>query len=200
MAWKISGQSMEHCSCKMFCPCWLGPEGEPDQGWCVSALGYEIQEGSSDGVDLNGTKVLVMAEWPGNFFAGNGTARLYIDETASAEQRRELEAIFSGSKGGPLESLFGAVISTWLPAESTKVEFSWGETPTVAVDGVGQASLSRLKDAAGRPTQVQGAVAQAAFQMDSMELASSKGSSWTPSDMHSWQGDSGTLHSFDWSQ
>jgi len=184
----------------MFCPCWLGPEGKPDQGWCAGVLGYDIREGSSDGVDLSGTKVVVMVEWPANFFAGNGTARLYIDETASAEQRRELEAIFSGSKGGPLEPLFGAVISTWLPAGSAKVDLAWGETPTVAVDGIGQANLSRLKDGAGRPTQVQGTPAQAAFQIDSMDLASGKGSSWSPPDMQSWQGDSGTLHSFDWNQ
>ena len=75
---------------------------------------------------------------------------------------------------------YGFVISTWLSAESAKVELAWGETPTVAVGSLGQASLSRLKDAAGRPTQVQGAAAQAAFQIDSMDLASSEGSSWSP--------------------
>ena len=89
MAWHITGQSMELCSCKMFCPCWLGPEGEPDQGWCSAVLGYEVQQGSSDGVDLAGTKAVLAADWPGNFFGGNGTARLYVDERASADQRRE---------------------------------------------------------------------------------------------------------------
>src|SRR5262249_19885483 len=49
MAWQLSGRSVELCSCKMFCPCWLGPEGQPDQGWCGSALAFDIQRGSSDG-------------------------------------------------------------------------------------------------------------------------------------------------------
>ena len=30
MAWRLSGRGMEMCSCKSFCPCWLGPAGEPD--------------------------------------------------------------------------------------------------------------------------------------------------------------------------
>ena len=30
MAWQVTGRSMEMCNCKQFCPCWLGPEGEPD--------------------------------------------------------------------------------------------------------------------------------------------------------------------------
>jgi hypothetical protein len=38
MAWKVSGQSLELCSCKMLYPCWLGPEGAPDQGWCAGAF------------------------------------------------------------------------------------------------------------------------------------------------------------------
>jgi len=86
---------MELCSCKMLCPCWLGPEGDPDQGWCGGAFAFDIREGKSDGIDLSGTKAVIAAEWPGNFFAGGGTLRVYVDEVANAEQRRELEGIFA---------------------------------------------------------------------------------------------------------
>ncbi len=109
MAWSIRGRSLELCNCKQFCPCWLGPTGEPDQGWCGAAFGYDIKEGTSDGVDLGGCQVALGFEWPGNFFEGNGSARLYVDESASAEQRRELEAIFGGKKGGPLEAVWDAM-------------------------------------------------------------------------------------------
>ena len=27
MSWQMSGRSMELCSCKALCPCWLGPDG-----------------------------------------------------------------------------------------------------------------------------------------------------------------------------
>lgn len=199
MAWQLSGRSVELCSCKMFCPCWLGPEGQPDQGWCGAALAFDIQRGSSDGTDLGGTKVALAVEWPGNFFGGNGTARLYIGNNAIAEQRRELEAIFTGKKGGLLQDLWGAVISEWLSTETTDVKIGWGEKPVVSVGNVGQAQLTPLKDQTGRPTKVEGAAAQAAFQFASMDLASSKGSRWSDPKLRQWHGDSGTLHQFNWS-
>src|SRR5581483_3956226 len=159
---------------------------------------FDVQEGQSDSVSLNGSKVVLAAEWPGNFFAGNGTARLYIDERASAEQRRELEAIFAGKKGGHLEGLFGAVIAKWLPAQAVKIDMTWGDKPALKVGDVGQATLQPVKDPAGRATKVQGAAAQAGFQIESMDLASSKGSAWRDPDLRAWSGDSGTLHQFNW--
>jgi hypothetical protein len=182
----------------MLCPCWLGPDGKPDEGWCGGALGFDIQRGTSDGVDLGGTKVALAAEWPGNFFGGNGTARLYLEESASREQRRELEAIFSGKKGGLFEGLFGAVISTWLSTETTTIEMGWGTSPFLRVGNFGKANLTPLKDANGKPTRIEGAAAMAAFQYASMDLASSKGSQWTDPKLRQWQGDSGTLHQFNW--
>ncbi|HEX5395645.1 MAG TPA: DUF1326 domain-containing protein, partial [Candidatus Limnocylindria bacterium] len=150
------------------------------------------------GVRLDGSRVVLTVDWPGNFFSGNGTARLYLGEEVSDDQRRELEGIFSGQKGGHLGGLFGAVVKTWLPAQIKKVDIGWGDTPSIKVGDVGNATLSPIKDAAGRPTRVQGAAAQAGFQIDSMELASSKGSDWHDPDLRAWSGDSGTLHRFDW--
>ena len=199
MAWKVSGQSLELCSCKMLCPCWLGPEGEPDQGWCGGGFVFDVREGNSDGVDLGGTGVFLTAVWPGNFFGGNGTARLYLDESASDDQRRELEAIFSGHKGGHLEGLFGAVVTKWLPAKSAKIDIQWGDNPSFTVGDIGQATLQPIKDMAGKPTRVEGAAAQAGFQIAGMDLASSKGSRFSDPDMRAWEGDSGTLHKFNWS-
>lgn len=199
MPWQVSGRSMELCSCKMFCPCWLGPDGEPDEEWCAGVFGFDVQQGSSDGVDLGGTRVALVADWPGNFFAGQGKARLYIDEGASDDQRRELEAIFTGNKGGHLEGLWGAVIEAWLPTRVSKVEIGWGETPSVTVNGIGQATMQPITNGAGQATQVTGAAAQAGLQFESMDLASSKGSQWSDPDLRRWEGDSGTLHAFNWS-
>ena len=199
MSWKISGQSMEMCNCKMLCPCWLGPEVEPDEGWCGGTIGFDIQTGNSDGVDLSGTVVALVAEWPGNFFDGNGSARLYLDESASAEQRAILEKIFSGNDGGPLEPLFGAVISKWLPSQVVQLNIDWGETPSLRVGDIGKGTLKRLKDATGQSTRVTGAAAQAGFQFEGMDLASSSGSHWSDPDLQDWDGNSGTLHEFNWS-
>ncbi len=198
MSWQVSGNSMELCSCRAFCPCWLGPEGKPDQDWCSAIFGFDVETGNSEGVDLAGTKVVFMAHWPSNFFAGNGSARLFIDASASADQQRELEAIFSGQKGGLLEGLWGAVLKTWHPAKIAQVEFDWGDNPTVMVSGVGEATLKPFKDGAGNTATLTGAAAQAAFQMDSMHLADGTASSWSDPDLGNWEGDSATLHKFSW--
>jgi hypothetical protein len=182
----------------MLCPCWLGPEGQPDEGWCGGTFAFDIQRGSSEGVDLSGTKVALSFLWPGNFFGGNGTARCYIGDDAKLEQRRELEGIFTGKKGGLLAPLWSAVVSNWLPTEATSIAFSWGDTPSLRVGTVAQVMLTRLKDQSGRPTRVEGAAAQGAFQLAGMDLASSKGSRWSDPKMREWHGDSGTLHQFNW--
>lgn len=199
MAWRISGQLIEFCSCDMMCPCWLGPDTKPDQEWCSGAILYDIEQGQIDGTDVGGTKVVFAADWPGNFFGGNGTARLYVDDRASSDQQRELEAVFSGKKGGLLEGLMGAVITQWLPTQSTRIEIGRGESISITVGDVGQATLQPLADQEGRPTTVQGTVAQAAFQSASMQLANSRGTRWTDSDLRGWDGGSGTLHTFAWS-
>ena len=199
MAWNVTGQMVEFCSCKMMCPCWFGPETEPDQGWCAGAILYNVEQGQVDGLDVGGTKVVFAAEWPGNFFGGNGKARLYLDENASADQRRELEAVFSGQKGGLFEGLMGAVITEWLPAETARIDVSRGEKVSINVGEVGRATLQPLVDSEGRPTTVTGSAAQAAFQSASMQVASSQGTTWSDSAFHTWEGDSGTLHTFNWS-
>jgi hypothetical protein len=198
MSWQISGRSMELCSCKALCPCWLGPEGEPDQEWCAAIFGFDIETGNSDGVDLVGTKMVLMAHWPENFFSGNGSARLYIDEGANSDQQQELEAIFSGKKGGVLEGLWGAVLSTWHPSRISKINIQWGDNPEVSVNGIGQATLKPFKDGAGNTATLSGAAGQAAFQIESMNLADSRASSWADPDLGNWEGDSATLHNFNW--
>jgi len=196
MAWSLRGQSIELCSCKMLCPCWLGP-AEPDQGWCSGALILDIQQGNSNGVDLGGRKVAFAADWPGDFWSGNGTARLYIDEAANSDQRRELEAILGGKQGGPWEVIKGT-ISNWLPAQAITIDIQWGESPSARVGNFGDVKSQPLKDQAGQPTKIQGGAAMAAFQIESMNLSSSKGSRWSDPEMRRWEGDSGNIINFNW--
>jgi hypothetical protein len=199
MAWRLNGQLHELCSCKMWCPCWLGPEIEPDQGWCGGAILLDIEQGDSDGVDLNGCKVVWAGDWPASFWAGNGTARVYIDESANADQRRELEAIFTGKKGGPMEVVADAVITNWLPTQYTKIDIHWGDETTATIGSVGHVKSRRLLNDAGRATTVQGAAAMAAFQLESADLAHTAGSRWSDPDFHQWEGSSGTRSTFNWS-
>ncbi len=198
MAWHVSGQSVELCNCKLMCPCWISDTATPDHGACIGAFAWDVQTGESDGVDLAGTKVAFRADWPGNFGAGQGTARLYLDASANADQRRELEAIFSGQKGGVLEGVWGAVITTWLPARETSIDMQWGDSPSVTVGDVGQVTLQPIKDAAGQQTTVRGAAMATALQLEGLDVASSQGTRWTDPDLQTLEGDSGSMSRFDW--
>jgi len=65
MAWSLQGEWIESCSCDMVCRCNFGPEGKPDQGWCSGTLSFEMQEGASGGVNLDGCKVVWRIDLPG---------------------------------------------------------------------------------------------------------------------------------------
>ena len=199
MAWRVSGRSLELCSCRLLCPCWLSADVEPDQGWCSGAFVFDVGEGNSDGIDLAGCKVAAGFEWPGNFWKGEGTARLYVDEAAGDDQRREVEAIFGGQKGGPLAFVLPAVVTKVLPTVFTKIDIQWDGDTSVSIGDVAALTLQPLQDQAGNRTKMQGALAMGAFELESMDIASSKGSSWTDPDTRSWDGESGTIHTFAWS-
>ena len=115
MAWNLTAEFTETCSCNMLCPCWYGVKElmVMDKGWCASAWLLRVQQGSANGVDLSGRTLAIALDWPGpTLYDGNGTARLYIDDAASGDQCRELEAIFQGTKG--------ALWRSWLTAAARR--------------------------------------------------------------------------------
>jgi hypothetical protein len=168
----------------MFCPCWFGvPElAVQDQGYCASALAFRIQEGTSEEVDLSGRTVVFVAYFPELMFNGGGTGRLYLEESASAEQRRELEAIFSGARGGPMAGLV-PLFSTWLPARTAAIAVNEGDdTVTVSVANAGEVVSRRLRDPEGKAFSLQGGGFLTALQVDALDLAPSA-SRWTDADL-----------------
>jgi hypothetical protein len=197
MAWQLSGELIEACSCKAACPCVLGP-AEPDQGWCSGALTFAIDKGKSDGVDLSGRAVLWLIDLPKDFASGDGTVRVIIDDKADARQRQELEAIFTGKKGGP-GAVLGSLVSKWLPTETATIEISRGDSPEVAVSGIGHAKLQPIKDQAGRTAAIMNAPILGLIEISKAELARSDGSRFAGPKMRSWDaGGHGSVNPFSW--
>jgi hypothetical protein len=201
MAWSLTGQLIETCSCNMFCPCWYLVQELMimDQGWCASAIAFRVRDGSSDGVDLGGRSVVFAVDFPGpTLFDGNATARLYVDEGATAEQRRELEAICSGQKGGPMAAI-APLVSTWLPARSAKIDVAdGGDTIAVTVANAGRVESRRLRDPQGQGFTLRGGGFVSELGMEEVELAPS-GSRWTDPDLRQFETKSGARGDFRWS-
>jgi hypothetical protein len=188
----------------MLCPCWYAVKElmVMDQGWCGTAILYRIGDGRADGIDLSGRTIVLAALFPGpTLFDGNATARLSIDEAASADQRRELEAIMQGKKGGPMEILAG-LITTWLPTQTTKIEVrEENGTVSAAVGSFGQINSRRLKNEAGQPMTMQNVGFAVALQFDNYtaELAPSAGTQWSDPDLpQQWESKSGAVGRFTW--
>jgi hypothetical protein len=197
MPWHMTGQLIEACSCKAACPCLLGP-AEPDQGWCSGALTFVIQQGEADGVNLGGRTVVWLIDLPKDFASGNGTVRLYIDDAADARQRQELEAIFTGKKGGP-GAVLGNLVTKWLPTQTTTITIDGGENPSITVGAVGHVKLQRISDEAGRATTLLNTPLLGAIQIERADLARGDGSRFADPQMRHWQGGGhGSLSPFSW--
>jgi hypothetical protein len=197
MAWQLTGQLIEACSCKALCPCYLGP-AEPDQGWCSGALAFSIQKGQSENVDLSGRAVVWLIDLPKDFASGNGTARLYVDDAANAQQRQELEAIFTGKKGGPW-AVLNSIVAKWLPTQAAAIKISDGDSPVVSVGGVGQVKLQSIKDQVGRRTTVMNAASHSLMEISQVDLARSDGSRFADPQMRAWDAwGHGGVSAFSW--
>ena len=200
MAWQMSGQLIETCSCNMFCPCWFTVQELMimDQGWCASAIAFRTRDCNSDGVPLGGRTVVFAVDFPGpTLFDGNGTGRLYIDESATADQRRELEAICSGRKGGPMATV-ASLVSKWLPARSAKIDVAdSGDTIVLSVGDAGRLESRRLRDPQGQGFTLRGGGFVSGRGMQEVALAPS-GSRWTDPHLRRFETKSGARGEFSW--
>ena len=203
MAWNASGQLSEGCSCNVICPCWFGVKElmVMDQGWCDSTFLFQVNQGNSDGVDLAGRTVVVCADFPGpTLFDGNATVRLYIDDGASADQHRELEGIFSGAKGGPMEILAG-LATKLLPTQIAKFDIqAENGNITASVGSYGVIKSNPMNDEAGRPVVIQNAGFAQLLQLGDPQVAPS-GHRWTDPDLpRAFDTVSGARTTFAWSE
>jgi hypothetical protein len=194
---------VEDCTCNMLCPCWFGVKELMimDQGYCAAPLLFRIQNGSADGVDLKGTDVVLAVDFPGpTMFDGNATFRLYIDEATDERKSKELEAIFQGKKGGPME-MISSLASKWLPTQRTKIDINDdGTNLTATVGDFGTIKSGELKNESGRTMTLQGARFAAYFGMDDETFTMAPSASqWSDPDLpHQFTTKSGVMAKFSW--
>lgn len=204
MSWNISARMIESCNCTMLCPCWFGV-GELmnfDKDTCATPFLFLIENGQSEGVDLSGTKVVMASVFPGpTLYDGDATSRLYLDREATEEQRRELEAIFQGNKGGPME-IIGSLVSEWLPTEMTDIRVEEeGDTLTATVGDFGTIESQLLKNEENQPMVMKnvGFTDALQFRNQTGKLAPS-GSQWSDDALpHSFTTHSGVRGYAEWS-
>ena len=149
-------------------------------------------------MNLGGRTVVWLVDLPKDFLSGNGTVRIYVDDAADAEQMRELEAIFSGKKGGPGEVL-GSLVTKWLPPRKAKIALQGGDNPSITVGTVGQVTTKRISDDKGRVAKLVNAPVLGAIQVETADLARGDGTRFGDPDMRHWEsGGHASLSPFNW--
>ena len=205
MAWKLSGELVETCSCNMLCPCWYGVQElmVMDQGWCGGPMLIRVRDGAVDSVDLSGIDLVFGYFFPGpTLFDGNATGRVYVSAAATSDQVQRLEQIMHGARGGPME-IIGGLVSTWLSTRTVAIDIQATDGKVDAVvDGVGEIHSRRLKNEAGETMTMRnvGFAEVFGFADKQAELAPSTGTRWSDSDFpQPMESKSGAVGQFSWS-
>lgn len=142
--WSFEADYFTACNCDWGCPCNFN--ARPTEGRCMGWGAWSILAGSFDGTPLDGTRFALYYKFPGLVEEGRGTACTYVDERATEEQRRALEAIGTGKAGGGIFELFGAeLVSSWLPTKVVPIEFEFrGGEGRVVIGGIAEAESESL--------------------------------------------------------
>ena len=109
MSWRIRGTYFESCNCDAICPCRridgvLG--GRSTHGVCMGVLSWLIEEGAAESTDLSGLPVAMAVSYSDDEPGSPWTWVLYLDASATDDQRAALEGIFSGRLGGDATTHF----------------------------------------------------------------------------------------------
>ena len=146
--WQIAGDYFENCNCDVVCPCLFSPNAPltsmPTAGACEVAFGFHVDRGSYGDIPLDGLNVALAARTPGVMAEGNWSVALYLDERANEQQRQALQAIFTGSVGGPVAAL-APFIATVLGVKTVPITFhKEGKRRSVEIKSVMQVSVHAL--------------------------------------------------------
>ena len=136
--YEVRGRLLEVCTCNVLCPCWVGEDPDGD-GTCDSILGWYVDSGTVQGVDVSDRCLCVSVHIPGTVLAGNWKAAVLVDDRCSEEQQQALLSVFTGQLGGAVADL-AALIGEVVAVERVQITFD-------VVDGKGEIRIGDLAEA-----------------------------------------------------
>lgn len=151
MAYEIEGRLLEVCTCNVLCPCWVGED--PDFGTCDTVIAWGIEQGSIEGVTVDGLTMAVSAHIPRNILIPKSwKAVVFVDERATAEQEGVLLRLFTGQLGGAIADLAG-LIGEVVAVERAPISFTvHGGKGTLTIGTRVSAEMAPFVGATGNPT------------------------------------------------
>jgi hypothetical protein len=201
--WHIKGDYFENCNCDVVCPCLFSPiapmTSTPTQGACEVPFAFHVDEGHFGETTLDGLNVVAVVRTPGVMGEGNAAVALYLDERADDDQREALQAIFTGSVGGPM-GLLAPLIGEVLGVTSAAISYTRdGNRRSAEIPGIAHLSVNAAPSVV--PDEPIWAANAHPFAPAALALAvGDEGSTWSDYGM-SWDnsGKNGHFAPIDWS-
>lgn len=120
--WSFEADYLTACNCDWGCPCNFN--ARPTQGNCDGFGAWRIKKGVFGTTKLDGVAFVAVYFFPGLVEQGNATARLYVDAKSTPEQRKAIDAIYSGKHGGGIFEIFATLVKKLHPTKVAKIEFN----------------------------------------------------------------------------
>jgi hypothetical protein len=126
MAWELEGVYVENCNCDAICPCtWSNLARGATYDDCRATLGFRIERGHVDGVDVAGRTMVLSLVSPKLMVEGNWRAGIVFDTDTTDEQMQSLTNVFTGALGGPMAGL-APLIGEFLGTERADISLESG--------------------------------------------------------------------------
>ena len=152
--WSLSGTYFESCNCDTACPCVF--LSEPTEDDCTVLVGWHIEKGHADDVQLDGLNVALAVHSPGHMAQVPWTVALYLDERGNGKQSDALTRIFTGQEGGHPERL-ATHIGNVLGISSVPIDFaSDGRRRSLRIGDVGSVDIEGIEGQQGEAVTVTG--------------------------------------------
>jgi hypothetical protein len=143
--WNFEAEYLQSCNCSYGCPCNFN--ALPTSGNCEALIGWRIRSGRYGDTALDGVTFAWGLSWPKAIHMGNGAGRVYIDRKASAAQRKAVEEITSGKRGGGVFAVFPSTFSRAYPMKIAEIDFRFKEhDSSFSVKGVGAVQSEHIRN------------------------------------------------------
>jgi hypothetical protein len=151
MAWSIEGRYIENCNCDVVCPCtWSGLTRAATHERCNVLLGFHIDRGAIEGVDVSGLTFGILADAPRQLTDGGWRVGLLVDDAATDEQAAKLQGVATGELGGPMAGL-APFIGEVLGMERVPVTFEEGDgTRRVRFGDLAEVAVAHVHSVEGK--------------------------------------------------
>ena len=143
--WWAEGLLFENCNCTAVCPGHIHFSQKCTHEVCRGFWAIRFEAGRAGEVDLAGIDAVVVYEAPQVMVDGGWKQVIIVSDRAGAGQRRAIEEIIAGKRGGPWEVL-ARFVSDALPTRAAPVRIEDApDRKSVTITGILEGAVQAIR-------------------------------------------------------